>query len=279
MPCAKFRRSNAADWSEKKVIPLEEDLYQFMDPHQRMLVDPDQIEHDQYLVYAPWNPDQLLDHLQATNREIDRRELKSNLQHRRDMEVASDDAKTETAEPEEVLETAEPEEVLGSDPVAAREATSPHAPVEPEKPDHRTSKVESLSQGAKKKDQKAPSPKTKSEAVGRGRPDRRSERVSILPILQPTHRTQEALESLLGKAYFGLMCARWAALFFWEDRQELLADAKSAIWQELSGHNAPPPPKSRRQVSEELQPFRWALYVALLYSLWDMISKVTRGFA
>ncbi|CAK9073862.1 unnamed protein product [Durusdinium trenchii] len=72
---------------------------------------------------------------------------------------------------------------------------------------------------------------------------------------------QEALESLLGKAYFGLMCARWAALFFWEDRQELLADAKSAIWQELSGHNAPPPPKSRRQVSEELQPFRWALYV------------------
>ncbi|CAK9073856.1 unnamed protein product [Durusdinium trenchii] len=90
---------------------------------------------------------------------------------------------------------------------------------------------------------------------------------------------QEALESLLGKAYFGLMCARWAALFFWEDRQELLADAKSAIWQELSGHNAPPPPKSRRQVSEELQPFRWALYVALLYSLWDMISKVTRGFA
>ena len=126
---------------------VTEDLYQFMDPHQRMLVDPDQIEHDQYLVYAPWNPDQLLDHLQATNREIDRRELKSNLQHRRDMEVASDDAKTETAEPEEVLETAEPEEVLGSDPVAAREATSPHAPVEPEKPDHRTSKVESLSQG------------------------------------------------------------------------------------------------------------------------------------
>lgn len=27
---------------------------------------------------------------------------------------------------------------------------------------------------------------------------------------------EEALESILGKAYFAFMCARWAVLFFWE---------------------------------------------------------------
>eukprot|EP00913_Durusdinium_trenchii_P022173 g20834.t1 len=102
--------------------------------------------------------------------------------------------------------------------------------------------------------------------------------VSILPILQPTHRTQAlVLDPQDWSGGAGVFAGQ--SLLWLDDRQELLADAKSAIWQALSGHNAPPPPKSRRQVSEELQPFRWALYVALLYSLWDMISKVTRGFA
>ena len=50
---------------------------------------------------------------------------------------------------------------------------------------------------------------------------------------------QEALESLLGKAYFGLMCARWAALFFWEDSDGSSSPTRNRLpeWANTFGAN------------------------------------------
>ena len=38
----------------------------------------------------------------------------------------------------------------------------------------------------------------------------------VTTVVHLDHRLQEGLESILGKAYFAFMCARWAVLFFWE---------------------------------------------------------------
>ncbi|CAJ1417116.1 unnamed protein product [Effrenium voratum] len=89
-------------------------------------------------------------------------------------------------------------------------------------------------------------------------------------------RLQEAVESVLGKAYFALVCARWAVNFFWEDRQELLADAKAAVQDTWRLGQVP---TSQSQVYAELQPFRWALMAGLAYCSWDMVLKVLRSSA
>eukprot|EP00439_Symbiodinium_sp_Y106_P019185 s2492_g2.t1 len=89
---------------------------------------------------------------------------------------------------------------------------------------------------------------------------------------------QEYLESCLGKIKFAVVCTKWAATFFWEDRHELIADVKSALMEDVfRGAGASPAPRSKKEVEAELQPFRLALMAAVLYCSWDMIAKAARS--
>ncbi|CAE8616891.1 unnamed protein product [Polarella glacialis] len=90
---------------------------------------------------------------------------------------------------------------------------------------------------------------------------------------QLPQRWQERLKPYYTQLLFWMMCAKWAISFVWEDRREILRELWRSLLEDLWAADGRPPCK-RSKVRDELRPFTYVLVAGLLYSSWDMASKV-----
>lgn len=81
------------------------------------------------------------------------------------------------------------------------------------------------------------------------------------------------LQPVLQQCSFYLFWIRLGLTFLWQDRHEMLAEFKSALYVDLCTPDTLPPCRSQ-QIVDELCPFSCALVVGLLYAVWSLSWQV-----